>query len=60
MISAELSLERMGQRFETRVNLTPGQILVLGSSGAVLHEKAAAPQTVYVLMRAGLHDGKSP
>jgi hypothetical protein len=60
VISAELSLERMGQKFETRVNLTPGQILVLGSSGAVTREKSLPLQTVYVLMRAGIHDGKSP
>jgi hypothetical protein len=43
-----------GQRLETRVNLKLDQVMVLGSAGA---GKDDAPRSVYVLIRAGLHDG---
>jgi hypothetical protein len=39
---------------ETRVSLRPEQVIVLGSTGDGSNE---APRSVYVLIRAGLHDG---
>lgn len=54
--TSDLSVEERGQRFDTRVNLKPGQLMVLGSAGANLG-KEETPRSVYVLIRAGLHDG---
>jgi hypothetical protein len=58
-ISTEISLERRAQRIETRVNLTPGQTLVLSSSGATPLGKDEATQAMYVLLRTGIHDGQA-
>jgi hypothetical protein len=58
-IRAEVHIERFGQRFNTRMNLKPGQIVVLGSSGADATDPKELPRSVYYLVRAAIHDGSS-
>jgi hypothetical protein len=57
-VSAEMSIAHHGQKFESRVNLKSGQLLVLGSAGSTAKDEAQ--RSLYVLMRASIHDGKSP
>jgi hypothetical protein len=59
-ISAEMSVDHLGRRFESRVNLSSGQTLVLASAGTNTKDKDDVQRSVYVLMRASLHDGKQP
>lgn len=56
-LTADLSLDRMGQRLETRVRLTPGQLVVMASSGAPTKDQTDSGRTVYFLVRAAPNDG---
>ena len=56
LITADIELERQGQRLETRVRLEPGQIVVLASSGAPAKDNVDTGRTVYFLVRAA-NDG---
>ncbi len=57
-ISAELSLRVRSQNLDTRVALTPGQTIVLGSSGSMGPGKDGPVGSVYYLIRAASHDGR--
>lgn len=56
-LTADLSLDRMGQRLETRVRLEPGQVVVMASSGAPTKDQTDSGRTVYFLVRAAPNDG---
>lgn len=56
LITADIELERMGQKLETRVRLEPGQLVVLASSGAPSRDNVDTGRTVYFLVRAA-NDG---
>lgn len=56
-VTADLTLERRGQRLDTRLRLAPGKTVVLGSSGAAPSKDGDEPQTVYFVVRAA-HDGQ--
>lgn len=55
-INAVLTIQRFGNRLETRVKLTPGQIVVLGSAG--MKDKDESAGSLYFLIRAATHDGQ--
>ncbi len=56
-VSVDVNLETHGpQRINTRLKLTPGQIAVLGASGA--GNKGESNGTLYYLVRAAIHDGQ--
>ncbi|MDP1829403.1 MAG: hypothetical protein Q8L48_39420 [Archangium sp.] len=56
-LTADITLERMAQKMETRVRLEPGQIVVLASSGAPTRDQTDSGRAVYFLMRAAPNDG---
>lgn len=56
-LTADLSLDRMGQHLETRVRLAPGQLVVMASSGAPTKDQTDSGRTVYFLVRAAPNDG---
>jgi hypothetical protein len=56
LITADLEIERQGQRLETRVRLEPGQTVVLASSGMPSKDNVDTGRTVYFLVRAA-NDG---
>ena len=57
-VSAEIKINTHGpQHLDTRVKLQPGQIAVLGSSGAGEKDKDSVG-SLYYLIRAAIHDGQ--
>lgn len=56
-LTADLELERMAQKLETRVRLEPGQLVVLASSGAPAKDQVDTGRSVYFLVRAASNDG---
>lgn len=56
-LTADLQLERMAQKLETRVRLEPGQLVVLASSGAPTRDQTDSGRSVYFLVRAAPNDG---
>lgn len=56
-VSVDVTLERRGQRVDTRLRLAPGKLVVLSSTGAVPTKDGDEPQTVYFVARAA-HDGQ--
>lgn len=56
-LTADITLERMRQRLETRVRMEPGQLVVLASSGSPTRDQTDDGRTVYFLVRAAPNDG---
>lgn len=51
-LTADIRLERMMQKLETRVRLEPGQLVVLASSGVPTRDQTDSGRSVYFLVRA--------
>ncbi len=60
VVVAEVKVERprLGQRYEARVQLKAGQLVVLASAGSASKEPNEAGRTVYFLLRAFSNDGE--
>jgi hypothetical protein len=57
-VLAQLQVNRFANSIDTRVKLAPGQIVVLGSSGARPKDKEEAVGSIYFMIRAATHDGQ--
>lgn len=51
-VTADLDIERFGQKMQTRVRLKPGVLAVLASAGMTAKDQAETNRTVYFLVRA--------
>lgn len=51
-LTADVRLERFGQRLNTRVRLAPGRVVVLASSGAPVRDPKEPPSSVYFIVKA--------
>ncbi len=51
-LTADVRLERFGQKLNTRVRLAAGKVLVLASSGSPARDPKDPPSTVYFIVKA--------
>lgn len=51
-VTADLDIERFGQKMQTRVRLKPGVLAVLASAGMTAKDQGDTNRTVYFLVRA--------
>lgn len=58
-ITADIDIERFGQKMQTRVRVKPGVLAVLASAGMTTRDNAEAGRTVYFLVRAAPEDAGS-